>query len=346
MKSEKINLKKLFNKNFILIISALILFCLLSVVMFNDLSHYFSLFFKGNEAAFKQVVLIKKMVENTPSIIYYPFKLVIEILRITLAPIILIFIYNSNFKEKIKIFLSFIFILILLCISSQEQINSILIVFACALLIVKLYPNYSKVFMIIGSILIILFVTFGLVTFSGIDDFDRMSQVLQAYFSGPSNVALGITIGRSKALDFFLGDFFRNIPIFATFFKNMIVTNDYMNIVGSLSGGASITPFISDGYIYFGKILSILPTMVITYIIIKLEKNLYNNNYDVYTYFIRSISIIIIALCPVLYSVGIFYSYIMSIIIPINILDYIRTNVLKISFDKEGLHNAYKKISN
>lgn len=342
-KSLEIKNYNIFNTKsrfFKVIFVAMISFELFCVLLFPELSAYTNFFISSSlEGSIKQAQEFLYMTKIVPGIIYRLYAFIFNILQIIVPVIVIQYIYKKYSKEKkLKaVFFSLFVIFISITIMTPEKANSILIGVNLFLLIFYMYPRIiRKIFPF--AFLIGIFIIFGgLVLKAGAnhtgDIFKSLSSILTAYFGGPANVSVAVSMNHYANTSTFFSDIVSSIPFVSYFFTDLITTPKMFNLTlyGNSNSGDQIIPMIGQGFYYFGFILAPLFTFLCVNISMKLEKYA-KKSLDVFSKYIFMYGSTIFALSPVIYNLNIVITTSFNIIVVL-VIAYISRK--KIIFQKK-----------
>jgi len=137
-----------------------------------------------------------------------------------------------------------------------------------------------------------------------------LSGTLNAYFSGPFNIAASIvmskSVGITSRIATFFGDILNSIPFFPVFFKGMLTTPTLFN--QSVKGIGSITtkiiPLVGQGYYYLSGLFAPIISMFFVRIATRYEKAI-SNLKNPFGKFIALYISIFCALVPTIYNANI-----------------------------------------
>lgn len=231
-----------------------------------------------------QVQLSTQIKESTPILPFYLYNFLFNWLRWLLPLSILLKVYvSSMIRGQIAVILSLVIILLsVVVLSTESRAESIYILVPFFLVLIKMYPAYKKgLYVLLGSIFFLIGIV-GLVLKSYGDDVDAvnfqgLANLLQAYFSGPDNIAVGLMLP-PMTLEILLGDIFKQIPYVMYFFKDM--DNSMIQFNYSFFKEPDITsqiiPMISQGRRYFTFIGAPVFTYILCRLAFRLEKNAYS----------------------------------------------------------------------
>lgn len=278
------------------------------------------------------------MKETIPSITYWTIIYLIDILQILLPIVFINIIKKMRIYEGFKFILSISIILIVVLICTPETARSIIIAFSLCFILIKLYPNKKR--FLITSIIVLLFpsIIFGLFIKSGSSYFrNDISNILNAYFSGVSNIATSFLIPNRPSLLLLFNDMIHSVPFVNAFFRETTTSTVLYNNLFYNSAGRydQIIPMISQSMCYFGFLLA----PIISYFSVKISllvENKYNCDNDIYKIYFKMIIILYFAIAPVVYNFSIIFSVFFKIIIPCFIIINFRFS--KYNFKKQKLN--------
>jgi hypothetical protein len=254
------------------------------------------------------------------------YLMIMEFVRIFVPAYFIISIRKKSGEKLIGIIQSIPFILVQFLLVSNTQANSILCSLVLMLLIAKLYPSWSaKIYrfsLMSGILFVVCYFAFKhkmpSSLYGGMTMGERASQLANAYFSGPDNIAAVFNVTTKDKWAPFFYTLISSIPFNGTIFgikgSNFSSLYNYYN--GSLF---QIAPCIGESYFYFGAVLSpIVPGFFVNLAIrcgrrIQMKINLWK--YVTYVYFI-----LLLAISPVMYNGAIFLKTFMETILPMMIL--------------------------
>lgn len=297
-----------------ILLLAAILFVLLIIIIQPLYKSYFSFFITGDEEkAIFNSIAFHNLTTTTSGVIYAFFSSAVYLLQL-LLPILLIkkiyFSIGISDSSKGAIY-SLIIVGFFSLIMTPDKSMSIMVAFA---LILMLYELYTKT---INKLLPLLLSIMGSLTFVGLylkarlessgNPFNELSQILNAYFGGINNVAVGIRMSNLHPEKFTLiNDFLSSIPYVSYFFTELITAPKLFN-TAIYSGGEridQIVPLISQSYLNFGFILAPLLSFIVSSYSIIFENKAHATNNIVKKYLLYFISIVY-AVGPVLFNFSI-----------------------------------------
>lgn len=333
---SKISLSEPFIKNIIIFST---LFLIYSIMRYPQLKYYFKTFVSiSMEQAIMEAKNFAYMQSTTPSLIYWSFTYIGEIMKFLLPALII-----KNIKEKSTIkdentayVISFIIVIFSSMITTINNANSLIFAIVTGTLLLYMYPKKRKITLLVFASGIGLFVLIGLFFNSGVRNsaevnvFKEMSAILQAYFSGPANVSTALSIEGRVSFKTAMADILRAIPFLGYNFQHIDNTPTIFNKV--LYMGAErrdqIIPLIGQGYYYFGFIFAPIFSIVSTFISIKsgCKVNSCKRYWEQYIYIYISVFFSIV---PILYNLNIGISTLGNMIVPM----YIITKVFKKTYE-------------
>lgn len=268
------------------------------------------------------------------SSLYTLFSTAIVFVQVMIPAIILNMIYknrtdiDASRKRNRGVFLSFLVIFLSLTIMSDDHGKTIVLVAAIFITLMHTYSKEMKkwipLFIIGGTV----GATFLLLVKAGVflgrsNGLSTFARILNTYFAGIPNVAVGLTVEYADKLSTLLGDFLRSIPLVAHFFVDMPRSQELFNFAyhGITGYSNEIMPTICYGYQYLGFLAPAL-TIIIYNVCFKIEEKFLRSekmfNKAIYAYLL-----VYFAICPFMYMFTSFltmwwYSLIFMIIIRSN----------------------------
>lgn len=291
--------------------------CAICFFLFPKLISYFYFYL-----SFDDVLNLNRlaMINSLPGEIYYPFKIIIELLRIIIPAIIVVLIVRLRIPEQRKLWVILGLMALVFTVTTGEQINSVKVI--VVLLFISLAVcRYIKPLFLIGIAGCLLLILLGFVMQMSIKDPSRLSAVFQSYFSGPSNIAMGLTVSE-QGNNYFLADFLKGLPLLSTFFKHMVSSTDAFNLLSDyVSKGQEIMPFICASANYFGFILAPLPSIIIVWGTLRFDR-VFRMAKEIFSKYIYGFIALSMALTPVMYSPQIFYCSFLATMLPLLFILY------------------------
>lgn len=240
-----------FNRNPFLYI---ILFFLMgtSIILFfiyPQLRGYFRFFFISNELSFE---LLKKFEKGISSLgpIYYIAKTLFEFTR----PLFFFFILHkilNNKKLKGKKLYSLILTGIAFSFVSGEQIHSIFVAIICIYNILINTKSKSRVLKICLPACVIVFVGYGLYTFSSAGTPKMISRAIQNYFGGPVVMAAGLGVKADNPIVYFFNDIYNGSSLLVGIFGSRMSTTDLINGYVNSAAYGTFFSFIIQSKFFF-----------------------------------------------------------------------------------------------
>lgn len=209
---------------------------------------------------------------SLPRVIFYFYTLLFDLLR-WLIPITFIFLMyiSKRIKTYVFILVSMILITISSLLSTDYRAASLFILISLFLLLTKLCPQYRKKLYMICFIGIFVLGFCGLV-YKAYDSeniqtvaYNELANLLQAYFSGPENVAVGYMMHGYPTFEVFIGDVFKFVPFVMYFFKDFNTSMLQFNQVffNEPDITTQIIPMITQSQRYFGVLGAPLFTFIL-----------------------------------------------------------------------------------
>lgn len=315
-------------KTFGVIIICILLFDIIVYVLIPESRYLYTNIFNAMQQTSYDIVNMDNIVArgNLKRACITLYSMTVEFMRV-FVPAYFMPALRRVYGEKIKgIILSVPLILMQFMLVSNTQANSILCVLVLMLLIAKLYPSWSK--RILGGSLFLglLFIVWYFAykyrvpsdLYSGTSMGERASELTNAYFSGPDNIAAVFNItgeDRWAPLSYTL---ISSIPFNGTLFG--INGLDFSSLYNSYNGSQfQIAPCIGESYFYLGSVLSPIVPAIFTYMAVRygrksqLETNLWK--YVTYVYFT-----LLLSMSLTMYNGAILLKTFMGLILPMMIL--------------------------
>lgn len=242
----------------------------------------------------ENIVFIKQseLVTGINSIIFNVAKL--------FFPVILI-IYFYKIKNRNMLYILSIIILLVLNVSffSGTSRNSVVIpAIASMFFLLKLFQDKRKItwFLFMTTILTVTIqLTVTKSQYLNSNSFSNLSGIinyLDVYFSGPNNLGISIKAKELYSDTFtfrtFINDLFSNAPILSNYTDQNDRTSKLFNL-SFYNGGQStdqIIPSIGQGLFYFGYLFSVVPQMVVIFLIALLDKHYAKTTNIILMYFL------------------------------------------------------------
>ena len=277
-----------------------LLFFLMSVsivlfLVYPQLRGYFRFFFISNELNFE---LLKKFEKAISSIgpVYYIAKTLFEFVR----PLFFFFILHkllNNKKLRGKIFYSLILTGISFAFVSGEQIHSIFVAIICIYNILLNTKSKSKLLKIFLPACVIIFVGYGLYTFSSAGSPKMISRAVQNYFGGPVVMATGLGVKADNPIIYFFNDIYNGSSLLVGVFGSKVSTTDLINKYVNLAAYGTFFSFIIQSKFFFEYFAPCTVAFIVRFIY-KMDFNTekFDNDFYrmVYQYISFSVSVFLI----------------------------------------------------
>jgi len=298
---------------FNVILLALIVFVMVSLIFYPRLKFHINFFVNNSsDGSFSKAIDLANMRQGVPSVIYWLYTYFFSILQLIIPILLIQFVYKRNGlkSENKAILLSLIIVFFSIMIMTQDKAKSIFVGINLIIMIYFLYFNkLKKIYpLFLGVLLIVAFI--GLILKSGVNNNDNIfmvfSLILVAYFGGPPNVAVALSMNDLFDLQLIISDIFNSIPFIGYFFQNRDTTQKVFNLTlyGNSISADQIVPMIGQGYFYFGFILAPIFSALCIIIAVNLEKRSKINN-DIFNKYIYMYGVTIFSIAPNLYNFNI-----------------------------------------
>ena len=215
-------------------------------------------------------------------LIYSLFFDSIYYLQILIPACLLSFIVQKEANVSRKgLFGSFLIVCGSICITTDNNIDSVVIMLACFYVVALAYKKTMDRFLFPFFVLGVVFIFAFLFRKNGneIDlSFSSLSLTLCPYFASLPNVSAGFSIIFDNKLETFVGDIISGVPFMTAFFKNFPKTVVlYNEMTHGYSGYVNqIVPLITSGYHYLGFFAPVF-TLIVYSIAFKMEQCLKNS---------------------------------------------------------------------
>ena len=223
---------------------------------------------------------------------------------------------NAIFKNRVSIFssrrktgsviLSLAVIILSLMILTDDNSKSLIVAASIFITLIYVYPDSVRRFIPIFAIGGSVFAIFLLLVKSGMfmgryTGITSVGKLINTYFSGIPNVAVGISTEYPDKVATLIGDFTRSIPLVAHFFVKFPQSRELFNIsYHGISGYLNeIMPTICYGYKYIGPFAPLFSLFVYGRAY-NYEKKFHQNEL-VFNKTIYSYLAIYLAICPIMY---------------------------------------------
>lgn len=316
----------------VLLLVAIAGVCLLR---YPQLASYITVSMSGN----KNIILLQArakslMVETTPSLVYYTYTLTVNILRWIVPAFVMFRLYISERREVTKIVWSFLAIGVSAVMMTDTVAVSIYIAVSYAFLLCRMYPARRKKILLFSIItvgvcgaLLLLIKTFG----AGVDAaIGEIAFMLQAYFSGPENVAVALAVDTPVSLLEVTGDIFKFIPYLTYYFRDLPSSNVLFNQTywGRSDIATQIIPMISQGARHFTFVLAPVYTVLISTIAVNWEIKATRKG-ALLDYTVCAVACVCLSMSVALYSASLCLQLYLNYVLPLQIILWIvrRTSV-------------------
>lgn len=322
---DEINdIKNISPKSILLLIVMILIASVMCFLYPHMISYFEILLFKDS----KQY----EYLSSIPGYIFFTTTYLMDIIKFIIPIFIIRKIYNLKCKEDVKLVTSFIIVLIFMTIMSPQKSESIFTGIAQLILLATMYTKGRNLFikfikLLIPVVFFMIFIKVG-IDFSSSVLISELSNIVQAYFSGVSNIAAALSLHRTDiSLDVFIGDILGNFAFLGKIFNVYPNTNEmFNNIFFSYSGRVDqIIPAIGQGYFYFGYILSPILSGIVIVFSLYLEKN-YTYQKDIIKRYIYILMFIMIPMIPISYNFTILIYNFTRIYMPIFIIYLVGKN--------------------
>lgn len=297
-------------------------------VLYPELIYYFSVGGLGStENSISHARAQIAMRENVPTLIYYTFGMCISLLRWLVPAMVMFRMYLTRKSETKKIFVSYIFIGISVLLATDTLAISVFIAITYILVLSKMYPKHSKKILLMSGMAVLLaaFSVLILKSFGegrlGERTVREVANMLQAYFSGPDNVAVALSIEKTFSIKELLGDVLRFVPYLMYFFKDLPTSNAAFNetFFGNTSIVTQIMPMIAQGARHFTVILAPIYTALISSIAIRWETKATSKN-SLLDYTVCAIGCVCFSMSVAMYSASLSWQLYLNYVFPIQLI--------------------------
>ena len=315
-------------KAFSLITFIILLIAIGCFVLYPQLASYISIGVSGDtDKTIQQVRMQILMKETVPTLFYYTYTFAVNVLRWIVPAMVMFRLYLSHKRETTKIVLSFLVIGLSVIMMTDTVAVSVYIALAFSLLMCKMYPTQRKRILTFSVLAVgiagaaLLFIkTFGSGEFKN-TAIGEIAYMLQAYFSGPENVAVALEINASPSVSETVGDILKFIPYMMYFFKELPSSNIVFNQTywGSTDITTQIIPMISQGARHFTVILAPIYTAIVTNIAIKWETKATNKN-ELLDYAVCAIGCVCFSMAVAMYNGSLCIQLYLNYVFPIQLM--------------------------
>lgn len=321
--------KKIATKNTIYFKMTIAIFCLLALIIYIKypiLKNSIRTLFESTETEY---LTTSAIINNMPSILYWIFMDIFDILYMIIPFLIILSIYKNNFSINIKIFSSLIVVGAFMLVATTDKFKSIIMAFSLLMILIYLYPIKRRfIFTILFTVGIGgLFGALVLKSMANNENYgiSEFVNTLQLYFSGPFSISVGFEIpDNMNHFQVLINDITSSLAYIKAFFTDSITTTKLYNIAFYQNEYLydKIIPMISQSAYYFGVVLSPIISCIVTVAALKIEnklekrKNLFSRYVLIYTVIYLSVSIIT-------YNLSILISGLTGTILPLYIMTLI-----------------------
>ncbi|MDS0526524.1 hypothetical protein NNC19_12605 [Clostridium sp. SHJSY1] len=271
----------------------LTIFCFLSFMTVPAISGTYNTIFNAESVVSNNYINVNANVAygSIQRVLFTLTLFLIPILQILLPLTIYIYMKKKYGENRWCVVLAMIIMFLNFLFISDNNIDVFIITIVLSLMLIKLYPKYSRfICTVIGSVLVLGIVVLIVAKtntnmLTSDNPFEAITKFLQAYFQGVNNVAGGFSIVNDSKVKSLFFDFFDMIPFRNTIFSG--ISGDRLVKLYCISNNVNsqIIPSISQSYYYLSFILApILPMIIVTFSIrafnkSSLTKNVYRSSY-------------------------------------------------------------------
>lgn len=324
-KKEMVNISNIYAKKKMLRIILILLLLIVGITFFiyPQFKSYFRFIFSDD----REVIVsysnnFQIMRDTVPGVVYRIVILFVNILQILLPIILIKKIYTLKISTIKKFFLSLFPIILIISICTPDTATSFFIALTIIIMLINLYPKQKKI-LFTGAIFVGIPIVFYALFLkaSTSSNWNGTSSILQAYFSGISNVATAFLMPNSPNVKIIFSDILRSIPFLSYFFQNLTVSSNIFNNVlyGVVGSHSQIIPMIGQSLYYFGFILAPIIPMLSVLIALLLEKK-YRQSSDIYSKYLYLFMCIYFSLAPILYNFTIILTIFLQLYLPTKII--------------------------
>ena len=252
-----------------------------------------------------------EMRQNASSL-YTLYNTAIVFLQILLPAVILNFIYKNKIvflttlHRVENIILGFVVLFFTLLFTTEDNSKSILVAISVFITLLFMYPNSVKkiiplMFLCGTTFTVVLFLVKTGMFFGRYKGAETIAELINSYFCGIPNIALGMTIEYPNKLITFIGDTVRAVPLAAHFFVDFTNSRTLFNFAYHGVDGYynQIMPTICYGYKYFGLLAPILPLFIFNWAV-KYEIKFHQSDI-VFNKLIFAFFAVYFSVCPTMY---------------------------------------------
>lgn len=263
--------------------------------------------------------------ETIPFYIYYLGGWMISISKLLLPFYLIVHIYNNKrFGVWLKIILSLVIIFVSCFFTSSARAATIFSAIVGIILLQKMYSKQAVsimwvLFMGGGCGIFSIFIYEILVNTSNVSL--SLLYKLNAYFAGTFNISAIFFMDVPNRIEYFLGDFFRSIPLVKGFFTTMPMSTLEFNRAMAIDSeyNSQILPAIGQGYFYFGYLGAILVSLLMIRIAFYLYDKMCSTS-DSFVFFALGMTFIYTFLGVYLYDMFLSFSLVLENALPMLII--------------------------
>lgn len=263
VQKQKQSLK--FGKFFNLLLILFTLIVAVCFIVYPQFVKYFKImFFDDDMEAF---IRYSELVASVPGVVFYPFKLCIEFLKMFLPLRIAMWIFNhKRLGEDIKIFLNFLLIGLSFFIMTQEQINSL---FCCVILFLYMIiksVKFKQILVVAGVGAVAVAGVLFVFKIADVGDLKGFARIINNYFAGPQNLSAALAMRNLSpaTAELFMGDIVSNVIYFELFMNTALDNSNLLfNQIIGYTHSSAIMPLLGQGCYYLGVVFGILPSLLV-----------------------------------------------------------------------------------
>lgn len=282
--------------------------------MYPQMGSYVQFFVVDSvEADIENYLAAIHMKESVPAVLYWLYIMMVNLIQIFVPILLISWIYRVTGWRFRRYGLMVVFMIIglLFVFMTPEKATSLQLALVLMLIVCMMYPDIMRmrVPIMVTSIGVLTFIVLMLKSGSykeqGQDGAVFLSYILNAYFGGPLNVAVAISIPTDFTIKTLVADIFRSIPFVKYFFKEWPFTPEIFNkfILGD-APAMKIMPLVGQAKFYFGYLLAPFFTLVPLYISVFFERLAENNSRIIRKYIYLYVAFVV-AMVPVMYNLNI-----------------------------------------
>lgn len=334
--NDRVDVSTVTVRSFTKLTVILFIFVLLLIILYPQLLYYLEIGVSSDTSKIVSANLLKEQIrESVPTNLYYLFVYSINLLRWA-VPITVIFksYIKENVSEWVRIFISFIVVIISAVLTTDTIAVSLFIMVTMSSIIIRLYPEKkSALIRIFAGIVLIISISWlfkKTVNERTSDNITYISNILQAYFGGPDNIAVALAINTPFSFEEAIGNIFKYIPFVMYYFRDYTSSNVIFNELywGRPGYETQIIPMIAQSLRCFSIFLAPLLTTIISSISIKQEIKGFKFN-TINEYAIRLTVSVCFAFALFMYSGSLIIQMSLNYIFPLYVV-YVVSNRIRI----------------